>query len=180
MNYSHIPREGTFIVFVRSRSPLARLIQFGMVLWQVIQKKRYPQKTYQHTDIVIDGWVHGATIKGIATRSLREAYRKRKVSDLRVFHLCKPDAKKKKLQAFIQKEHGTPYEFSNFWHHAMRIFTGKWSGKTGNEAKKQYYCIEFAATALLEIFPDLDIDPWQINPIEFLNLCDDEFKELTK
>jgi len=75
MKYTDIPTRGAYIVLVRSFKPLSRIIQFGMWLWQFFQVgRRYPRKTYNHADIVVDGFVTGAIGRGVDVRSLKEAY----------------------------------------------------------------------------------------------------------
>jgi len=78
----------------------------------------------------------------------------------------------------VQKESKKKYDFINFWNHAVRIFTGKWNGKTKDAAKGRYYCIEFCATGMNKLIDGFVDDPWMINPYEFLKICEDELEEI--
>lgn len=65
---------------------------------------------------------------------------------------------------FLHKTTGLKYEYSNFWYHARKIFTGKWFGKS---KPNEYYCIEHTAELMNIIKPGFIKETRKINPLEF-------------
>jgi hypothetical protein len=171
MKYQDIPTKGAYVVLVRSYGALARIIQFGMWLWQFFRLKEYPRKTYNHADIVVNGFVVGAIGRGVDVRSIEEAYGDGKKRELKVYLLSPKPEDVEVVREYLQEQIGKPYEWKNFWHHAVRILKGNWSGKTGDEADSEFYCIELAAGAVETLYSDNISKEWQINPVEFERLC---------
>lgn len=177
MNYKNLPTEGAYIVFVRSKGFLAKIIHFGMSLFQVLRLKKYPDKVFNHTDFLIDGWVSGAVGRGVTTESIAERYGNGQ--ELRLFKIEPGAGDISKLRNFIQEESPKKYQFDNFYNHAVKIFTGNWKGRTGDSAKDRYYCVEFCATGLNLMYEGMVEKPWEINPYELLQICTLKLEELS-
>ena len=177
MKYTELPTTGAYIVFVRSKGILARAINLGMSLFQVLRLKQYPEKNFNHTAFLVNGWVTEALGRGITTRSIKEVYGG-KNKELKVFKVSDKREGLINLRNYVQKESDKKYDFINFWNHAVRIFTGKWNGKTKDDAKGRLYCIEFCANGLNEIYGNFIDEAWKINPYEMLQICDHNFDEM--
>lgn len=165
MKVQDVPTEGVYISFVRSKNILARLIQFGMWLFQILQMKRYPTKSFNHTDLIIDGLLVGAQKEGIIASSVAHIYSKGQSIELYKVPI-KDEEEFQKLWEFILETLGSKYEFSNFLYHAKKIFTGKWTTKN----EDRFYCIEHTAEAMNILFEDFCPNPYQVNPVEFLEI----------
>ena len=132
-----------YLVLIHSTNFTARLIQLGMFLWCILRFKK-PKYTYNHCEIVYGNNVYdflssGAIDEGIKTRSwlsVRKSYN----NDFRfqVYELAKPSDLENAVKYLAETEN-IPYEYSNFFYHAVKIFTGKWLGSTN---KNKLYCYE--------------------------------------
>ena len=63
----------------------------------------------------------------------------------------------------------TPYDFENLIiDQPIRILTGEWIGKTGEEAKKRMICNELSYTHLQETFPEVENIDYKANWLDIL------------
>jgi len=163
------------VILIRSYGFLARLIHFGMWIFN-IKTKRPTLPTYNHAEIWISDIVSGAIGKGISNRSFKNAFiNDGKERDILLYDVCLTEQEAKELKAYTLDKEGTKYEISNFLNHARRILFGTWTGHTKEFSDKKLYCIEYVAKGLNHVFPELIDKPWEINPVEFKEFMDANF-----
>lgn len=170
-DYNNLPEEGIYIIGKISKTFLGRAIQFDMWLYQkFLLKRKHPRHSINHTDIMIDGMVWGAQADGFFPHSYKYIYGKDKKSPiLLLFKLDLSNKQTKTLKSFLKDKEGTKYEFSNLFFHIWQLITGKWKGQTND---KRFYCIEATACALNELYTGFVEKPHQINPLDFLEICE--------
>jgi len=169
-----VPHDGLYLVYMRSSNFVARCIQFFMRLY-ALRFNRIWRKPVNHADIVWKGIAWGTTAKGFLPRGQQEAFRKAKV--LYVFALPR-NVDDKKIFDVLHKYQYRRYDYKNFWDFTVKLFTGRWKGKTGEAAERALYCIEAVHMVMdeLEVIPALpnpcDNDPeesrqWAIDNLEY-------------
>ena len=132
-----------------------------MWLFAVIRGLR-PIKSYNHSEVRFGNMTSGAIAKGVHTREWQgyvDSIKRIKWID---YPLTLTAAQWKKGYAYLQKVEGTKYEYSNFWNHAVNIFTGKWKGSTTD---KKLYCYE-RIIRFMNATGKYDLNPF-MTPYEF-------------
>lgn len=151
------------ITIIRTKNITARLIHLGMWLWAVLRFKK-PTKSYNHCEVRYGEMTSGAIADGVKTRPW--AYylfeHRKKYFDWIDYELNLTEEEWKRGKEYLDKVEGTPYEFENFWFHAIYIFTGKWLGSTTN---KKLYCYEHGIR-FINAAKGLNLDT-NMNPYQF-------------
>ena len=158
-----IPDNGLYLVYMHSSNFIARCIQLFMRLY-AMRFNRVWRKPVNHADIVWKGIAWGTSAKGFLPRGQKEAFRKAKV--LHVFALPR-NVDDQKIFDVLHKYQYRRYDFRNFWDFIVKLFTGHWKGKTGDDAESALYCIEAVHMVMdeLGVTPTL-ADPWDNDPEE--------------
>jgi len=125
------------ITIVRTYNFTAEAIHLGMWLWCVLRFKK-PRKSYNHCEVRHGKLTSGAIAKGVVTR-LWDSYIHNKKIKWIDYELDLTEREWMKGQDYLIRARGTKYEFENFWHHTLKIFSGKWKGS--NRATR-LYCYE--------------------------------------
>ena len=142
----------------------ARLIQFWMIADALIRFKR-PEFIYNHILIENEGNVYEAIDEGVVCCSLAKHFSNKKYLKKyqeKIIELDFSEDEKARTIAYLNKQVGKKYEFSNFLFHPIKTITGKWKGqKTDN----RHYCYELVIRAM-NATGKYNINPF-LNPREF-------------
>lgn len=158
-------RREILVVFYWGKHPLARLIQFGMFLYQILRGKK-PIKSPNHTEILIRGidnqfaYSYGARASGVFPLPLEKTAN---LGKRKGFKIPVDEETYKKVLSYCIQTTGAKYEFSNFKYQIRKIFTGKWGGQ---DKPKKFYCIEHTSHVLNIIKPGFIEEPRSMNPFD--------------
>lgn len=121
-------------------------------------------KSFNHSEVRFGGLTSGAIDKGVVTRDWRSYLSSfvGKSIEWIDYQLILNDEEWETAYAYLKRVEGTKYEYSNFWNHAIYIFTGKWKGRTTD---KKLYCYEHIIR-FLNATGKYYLDP-VTNPYEF-------------
>lgn len=154
-----------YIRIIRTKNFTARAIHLGMWLYAVLRFKK-PTKSYNHSEIgyksILGGnMTSGAVAEGVRTIKWKDYLKAHsKIEFLEYKILLKPHEWLRGKE-YLGRAEGTKYEYENFWHHTIKIFTGIWKGS--NRAT-ELYCYEHVirflnATGVYNI--DTNMNPYQ-------------------
>lgn len=149
------------VTIIRTHNFTAKLIHVGMWVYAALRGKKIT-KSYNHSEVRFGNMTSGAIAKGVSTREWQgyvDSIKRIKWID---YPLTLTTSQWKKGYEYLQKAEGTKYEYSNFWNHAIHIFTGKWKGRTTD---KKLYCYEHVIR-FLNATGKYYLDP-VTNPYEF-------------
>jgi len=142
----------------------ARLIQVWMIADALKCLKR-PSFIYNHILIENEGNVYEAIDEGVVCCSLAKHFshkKYRKPYKDEIIDIEFSEAEKARAIAYLNRQVGKKYEFSNFLFHPIKTITGKWKGqKTDN----RHYCYELVIRAM-NATGKYNLDPF-LNPREF-------------
>ncbi|WP_428743163.1 hypothetical protein [Tenacibaculum sp.] len=157
---------------IRTKTFTARIIHFGMFLWAIFNGLKLKQ-CYNHCEVKFGELTSGAIAQGIKTRKWQTYVdeHKGKYFKTHTYNFTFSDEEWRKAQEYLNRAENTPYEFENFWYHAVKIFTGKWKGST---KPTELYCYEHGIR-VLNCKNNIDLNT-NLNPYEaeivFGLLCD--------
>ena len=154
------------IVLIRSSSLISRLIRASMTLWCIVRFIK-PTKTYSHCEVKFGQLVSGAIDEGIKTRVFTTYLNTLKDYEFKMYYLNLTEDEWIKGNDYLTEVENTPYEYTNFIYHIIKIFYGKWEG---NKDKKKLYCFEHGAR-FLNATGKYNVDLF-LNPYEFKAWCD--------
>lgn len=148
------------VTIVRSYNISARIIQFGMWVWAKLRKLP-TYKTYNHCEIRYSNLTSGAIASGVKTRVWLDYVKEHKKEWISYELNLTPQEIADGIK-YLYKSENTPYEFENFWYHAIKIFTGKWEG---SKKATELYCYEHAIR-FMNATKKYNL-PISMNPYEF-------------
>lgn len=130
------------ISLVRTKNITALIIHFGMFLYAVLRLKK-PKVVYNHVEVRFGELTSGAIAKGVETRPWPYYVYEHKGKYFKHFdyELDLTDEEWAKGYAYLKSMEGVGYEYANFFYHAIKIFTGVW---TGSRSTRQAFCLEHA------------------------------------
>jgi hypothetical protein len=105
-----------------------------------------PRRCYNHAEVRYGELTSGAIAQGIATRPWPYYVASKKRIEWIDYQLQLTDQEWQKGYAYLQLVEGRKYEYSIFWNHAVKIFTGRWKGRTTD---KKLYCYEHVIRFLI-------------------------------
>lgn len=186
ITYSKFPNDNNAYVFmVRSYGFLARCIRLFMRLKQKALHKS-TVNICNHADIYVgQGVVVGAIKQGIYPKSITGMYDDGKHRDIFVYQIPIDSTMHSILYSWVMNESGKKYEFDNFFNHIYRILyiilkgKEKWIGNRGQGARRVYYCSEFVSTAISQVIPEFSKSPWDDDPMDLKELCENKLKYIT-
>lgn len=179
--YSHrgnIIRPGDILMIKNGKGIVPLGIQFFMAIYKrkIGVSKIVPEK-YHHAATIVQMWgemyVAEAGKKGYQLSKLVAAYSdnywKNKIDIIRPV-----PAYNQSEQELVSKYAANfsfiiiRYDFLNFWYQIKKSFTGRWTGPTGEKAKKRLYCSEGAATLAELVRPGTFHQPEGANPVDLV------------
>lgn len=133
-----------------------------------------PRKLYSHVAMVIyvlpdmnTIGVAEAQAKGIIITRYNNYYNHPSIKYIeRIEELTEDEKKKISEIAYQAVEKTTRYDFLGILYQMWYTITGKWKGKTGEQAEKRLYCSEAFATWHDEIQKGIFEDPEAVNPLD--------------
>ena len=136
------------------------MIHVGMWIYAALRGKKIT-KSFNHSEVRFGELTSGAIDKGVVTRDWNGYILSKKASWIN-YKLDLTDEEWLKGYNYLLRVEGVRYEYSNFWNHAIHIFTGKWKGSTTD---KKLYCYEHIIR-FLNATGKYYLDP-VTNPYEF-------------
>lgn len=157
-------QSGAYLIYVRSYGFLARQIQFWMRLY-VLRFRRIWRKPVNHTDVMVNGIVCGAKFPVSVCAPFEEYYNDGKKCRIVVYRI-NPGVEPSMGIITLKYHAGIPYDLKNFIDFMYKFFTGKWKGRTGDQAAKKVYCIELSHMIMRELLcsPLMDESDWDNDP----------------
>lgn len=151
------------VTIIRTHNFSAKMIHVGMWIYAVLRGKKIT-KSFNHSEVRFGRLTSGAIGSGVRTRTWSSYLNNflGKSIEWIDYRLVLSDEEWKAAYAYLERVEGTKYEYSNFWNHAIHIFTGKWKGRTTD---KKLYCYEHVIR-FLNATGKYYLDP-VTNPYEF-------------
>lgn len=157
---------------IHTSNASAKLIQLGGWVEQVIRFKK-PVKVYNHSEIRFFVETLGAVDSGVELREWGSYWNSIQPAELVDYEFELNEAQTLRLQRFVASEAGKKYEYSMFFWHTVKIFTGKWYGSTSN---KRFFCKELSIKCFNYVF-EQNVDPY-LSPVQWKAYLDEYMKKM--
>lgn len=151
------------ITLIRTKNISALAIHLGM--WLYSSFRGLPSiKCYNHAEVRYDNLTSGAISPRVKTRKWDEYVRKYKGKYFKplFYEIELNEEQWEKGKAYLHKTEGTPYEYSIFIFHPLKIYFNKWFG---SKTDKRLACYEHMIR-FLNATGKYDLDIF-MNPYEF-------------
>jgi len=159
------------IVIEHTTNWSARLIQFWMGVDALLHFKK-PRFTYNHAMVKFNTIVYEAVSNGVHPISWENHLKAHKPTQYKEYTVDLSTEEEVIIRNYLYSQQDVPYEFSNFFWHVIKTFTGKWYGSKND---KKEWCYELVTNSLNKI-ERLRVEDTYPNPREAELIFDEMFK----